>query len=63
MRNKIRSRAFDMMAHPIRVDPSVFDYFASKFEKVQYKVGAGRRGDSSVLLVGRKKEASPTPWH
>merc|ERR1712046_552135 len=58
VRNTIRSRAFDLMAHPIRIDPSVFEFFASKFEHIQFKLGRARRGDSSCLLIGRKKEAS-----
>jgi hypothetical protein len=51
-----------MMAHPIRVDPSVFAFFATKFEPLDYRVGDGRRGDSSTLLVGRKLEPSAKPW-
>ena len=62
VRDTIRSRAFDMMAHPIRVDPSVFAFFASKFDKLDYRVGDGRRGDSSIMLVGRKREPSAMPW-
>mmetsp|Transcript_33507 Transcript_33507/g.75811 ORF Transcript_33507/g.75811 Transcript_33507/m.75811 type:complete len:134 (-) Transcript_33507:726-1127(-) len=63
VRNSIRSRAFDLMAHPIRIDPSVFDFFASKFEHLHYVRAPGRRGDISYTLIGRKKEASPQPWH
>jgi len=62
-RDTIRSRAFDLMAHPIRIDPSVFEFFASKFDHLQFSMGAGRRGDSSCLLIGRKKEPSPLPWY
>eukprot|EP00966_Prymnesium_polylepis_P102812 2381892-Prymnesium_polylepis.1 len=30
VRDAVRSRAFDLIAHPIRIDPSVFEFFASK---------------------------------
>jgi SAM-dependent methyltransferase len=62
VRDSIRSRAFDFTAHPIRVDPSVFDYFASLFEPIMLKRVPGRRGDNSIILIGRKKVACAKPY-
>jgi len=62
VRDSIRSRAFDFTAHPIRVDPSVFDYFASLFEPIMLKRVPGRRGDNSIILIGRKKVECAKPY-
>ena len=62
VRDSIRSRAFDFTAHPIRVDPSVFDYFASLFDPIMLKREPGRRGDNSIVLIGRKKQACAKPY-
>ncbi len=56
------STAFDLMAHPIRLHMSVFQYFASFFEPIMYKETPGRRGDNSVILVGRKKKPTELPY-
>ena len=61
VRDTIRSRAFDRIAHPLRVDPSVFEFFASHFRPLYYRLGKGRRGDSSITLIGRKHR-SPEPF-
>jgi len=60
VRDTVRSRAFDRIAHPLRVDPSVFEFFASHFRPLYYRLGKGRRGDSSITLIGRKHR-SPKP--
>lgn len=52
------SLAFDRYAHPIRADPSVFRHFASFFEPIMLKETPARRGDNSLVLVGRKKKLS-----
>ena len=54
--DSVRSRAFDLIAHPIRVDPSIFELFASKFRRLMYKMAMGgqMRGDTSITLIGRK---------
>ncbi len=53
------SLAFDRYAHPIRADPSIFRYFASCFEPVMWKETPARRGDSSAVLIGRKRRRLP----
>jgi SAM-dependent methyltransferase len=63
VRDTTRSRAFDLMAHPIRVDASVFEHFASFFEPIDYRQTPGRRGDMSIVLIGRKRTACATPFH
>jgi SAM-dependent methyltransferase len=69
VRDTIRSRAFDMMAHPIRIDPAVFEHFATFFDPISGVDAAGkviptpgRRGDTSIALIGRKRASSPTPY-
>ena len=54
-RASIRSRAFDMTAHPLRVGPSVFEHFAAHFEPLLLRTDGGRRGDRAFTLVGRKR--------
>lgn len=54
VRNSFRSKAFDQICHPLRVDPSVYRFFANQFEKLLYSLGPGRRGDRSLTLIGRK---------
>ncbi len=49
------SLAFDRYAHPVRADPSVLRRFASFFEPVVWREAPGRRGDSSAVLIGRKR--------
>mmetsp|Transcript_63655 Transcript_63655/g.141969 ORF Transcript_63655/g.141969 Transcript_63655/m.141969 type:complete len:134 (-) Transcript_63655:137-538(-) len=63
VRNTIRSRAFDEIAHPIRVDPAVFRLFAARFDHFHFSMGRGRRGDISCTLIGRKRAPSPRPWY
>jgi SAM-dependent methyltransferase len=60
VRNTIRSRAFDLIAHPVRVDPSVYQYFASFFRPLHSKISHlddhPRRGDGAISLIGRLKQ-------
>jgi SAM-dependent methyltransferase len=58
VRDSIRSRAFDRIAHPIRVDPSVLEFFASFFHHLLYLHSSqkeSRRDTTSTTLVGRLK--------
>lgn len=59
---KVRSRAFDMIAHPIRASNAVFDHFVKKFKTLQQSNAPGRRGDSSFLMVGIKTDDTLHPW-
>jgi hypothetical protein len=62
-RNKVRSRGFAQIAHPIRLAPECFRHFAGRFEKLMYKeVPDGRLGETSMALVGRKKAPTEKPW-